>query len=248
MPLDSLPMGVWRATDLPAADPSAIVPTGHGTLDAALPGGGWPLRAVVDVLQPQPGIAELRLLAPALASVISAGQELVMVGPPTPPHPAGMQQLGIHAHRVTWIRADTPLDRLWTVEQLLRASSPTAVVAWLPRARADQIRRLQVCAQDCEGPIFLVRPAEVAREPSAAPLRVLLETSLDWEIQLQLIKCRGGVGGRITIPAVPRSIEPILTLRSRRPAAIFASRKAALQPSARREPAYAVDRTASLGA
>lgn len=247
MPLDSLPKGVWRATDLPA-DSSATVPTGHATLDATLPGGGWPVRAVTDLLQPQPGVAELRLLAPALASVTGAGQELVMVGPPMPLHPVGMQQLGIDAQRITWITADAPLDRLWAVEQLVRAGSAGAVVAWLPRVRADQIRRLQVCAQDCDGPIFLVRPAEVAREPSAAPLRVLLETSPDWEIQLQLIKCRGGVGGRITIPAVPRSIEPVLTPRSRRPAAIFASRKAALQPSVRREPAYAVDRTAPLGA
>lgn len=247
MPLDSLPKGVWRANDLPA-DACATVPTGHATLDTALPGGGWPVRAVIDLLQPQPGVAELRLLAPALARVVAAGQELVMVAPPMRLHPVGMQQLGIDAHRVTWITADTPLDRLWAVEQLVRAGSAGAVVAWLPRVRADQIRRLQVCAQNCDGPIFLFRPAEVAREPSAAPLRVLLETSLDWEIHLQLIKCRGGVGGRLTIPAVPRSIEPILTPRSRRPAAIFASRKAALQPSVHREPAYAVDRTAPLGA
>ncbi|AVS68876.1 hypothetical protein C8245_18390 [Paracidovorax avenae] len=248
MTLDSLPRGVWRATEMPDAL-DATVPTGHATLDAALPGGGWPLRAVIDLLQPQPGVAELRLLGPALAAVSAAGEDLVLVGPPMPPHPAGMQQLGIDAHRVTWITADIPLDRLWAVEQLIRAGSAGAIVAWLPRARADQIRRLQVCAQGCDGPVFLVRPAEVAREPSAAPLRVLVEPALDWEIHLQLLKCRGSVSsGRLTIPTVPPAIEPILTARSRRPAALIASRRTAQLPANRRTPSHAVDRTAPLRA
>ncbi|WP_284428278.1 translesion DNA synthesis-associated protein ImuA [Acidovorax sp. SUPP950] len=245
--LDFLPRGVWRATELPDAQ-GATLPTGHTVLDAALPGGGWPLREVIEVLQPQPGVAELRLLSPALAAVAATGEDLVLVGPPMPPHPAGIQQLGIDACRLTWIAADTPLDRLWTVEQLVRAGSAGAIVAWLPRARADQIRRLQVCAQGCDGPVFLVRPAEVAREPSAAPLRVLLEPALDWEIQLQLIKCRGSVGGRLTIPTVPPAIEPILTARSRRPAALIASRRTAQLPANGRTPSHAVDRTAPLRA
>ncbi|WP_280513498.1 translesion DNA synthesis-associated protein ImuA [Paracidovorax oryzae] len=246
--LDSLPRGVWRATEMPDAH-GATLPTGHTVLDAALPGGGWPLRSVIDVLQPQPGVAELRLLSPALAAVAATGEDLVLVGPPMPPHPAGIQQAGIDACRLTWIEADTPLDRLWTVEQLVRAGSSGAIVAWLPRARGDQIRRLQVCAQDCAGPVFLVRPAEVAREPSAAPLRVLLEPALDWEIHLQLLKCRGSVSGvRLTIPTVPPAIEPILTARSRRPAALIASRRTAQPRASGRTPSHAVDRTAPLRA
>ncbi|MVT28902.1 recombinase RecA [Acidovorax citrulli] len=167
----------------------ATLPTGHAVLDAALPGAGWPLRAVIDVLQPQPGVAELRLLSPCPGCGRGDGRGPGAGGASdATPTPAGIQQLGIDACRVTWIAADTPLDRLWTVEQLVRAGSSGAIVAWLPRARGDQIRRLQVCAQDCAGPVFLVRPAEVAREPSAAPLRVLLEPALDWEIHLQLLK------------------------------------------------------------
>ena len=240
VPLPPLPNGVWRATELPAAQ-GPTLPTGHLLLDAVLPGGGWPLGAVVDILQPQPGIAELRLLGPALASVVGTGHDLAFVSPPMPPHPAGIEQLGIDARQLVWIRADAPLDRLWAVEQLVRAGSAGAVVAWLPRAAPDQIRRLQVCAQACEGPVFLCRPADAARESSAAPLRVLLEPGLAWEIQVQLLKCRGRVASeRLSIPSVPPGMAPILTPRTRHPAALLAARRAR---EARPAP-HALDRTA----
>ncbi len=58
---------VWRANELAQAV-DATVATGHATLDAALPGGGWPLGALVELLQAQPGQGEWRLLLPALVA------------------------------------------------------------------------------------------------------------------------------------------------------------------------------------
>ncbi|HEY9105608.1 MAG TPA: hypothetical protein VIN58_02930, partial [Roseateles sp.] len=56
---------LWRGSSLgAAADPTLA--SGFAALDAELPGGGWPLRAVTELLTPQTGVLEWRLLAPAL--------------------------------------------------------------------------------------------------------------------------------------------------------------------------------------
>ena len=50
-----------------------------------------------------------------------------------------------------------------------------AVLAWLPEARPEQIRRLQVNALSSDAPAFLVRPERVGQQSSAAPLRLRRE-------------------------------------------------------------------------
>lgn len=64
-------------------------------------------------------------------------------------------------------------ERLWKTEQLVNSNACGALLSWLPQARPEQLRRLQVCAQACDDPVFLMRP-EAARfeaSPSPAPLR-----------------------------------------------------------------------------
>src|SRR4029434_829890 len=48
----SLPY-VWRGEDL--ATEGAVLPSGHAALDAQLPGGGWPVGSMVEVLQERAG-------------------------------------------------------------------------------------------------------------------------------------------------------------------------------------------------
>ncbi|MCX8004215.1 MAG: hypothetical protein N2688_04540, partial [Burkholderiaceae bacterium] len=67
MVLAPLSNRVWRAGDLPAADAVGVVSSGHTALDAELPGGGWPLAALTELLFDAPGFGELSLLLPALA-------------------------------------------------------------------------------------------------------------------------------------------------------------------------------------
>lgn len=45
-----------------------------------LPGGGWPTGAQIDLLVQQPGIGEIRLVAPALRRV--AARKILFIGPP----------------------------------------------------------------------------------------------------------------------------------------------------------------------
>jgi len=60
---------LWRASQL-ARGRGRVVDTGYPALSAELPGGGWPVGALVDLLVQQPGVGELRLLRPALSAVI----------------------------------------------------------------------------------------------------------------------------------------------------------------------------------
>lgn len=59
---------LWRASQV-GGGRRAVTASGFATLDAQLPGQGWPHGELTELLLAQPGIGELRLLAPALAAI-----------------------------------------------------------------------------------------------------------------------------------------------------------------------------------
>ena len=68
----SLHPAVWRASQI-GGGARPVTPSGFDRLDAQLPGGGWPHGVLTELLLPQPGIGELRLLAPGLMAVAGGG-------------------------------------------------------------------------------------------------------------------------------------------------------------------------------
>lgn len=217
---------LWRGDQIGRPIEGAV-PTGFDALDAVLPGGGWPCRSLTELLQMQPAVAEWRLLAPAMRALVAQGKQIVIVGPPRMPHLPGLQGQGIDERHLVWIRAEAPLERLWVTEQLLRANAAGMVLAWLPQARQEQVRRLQVCSQNCDAPVVLCRPIDVAFEPSAAPLRVELRLGLDWELRVHVRKRKGApLEDELLLPSVPASLDAILPPRVRRPSALIAARLA----------------------
>lgn len=218
---------LWHGDELGAAE-TPTVATGFDALDRELPGGGWPRQAVTELLSAQPTLLEWRLLAPALRHICASGKPIVVVGPPKAPHMPGLQQQGLDERTLVWVRADSPAERLWCTEQLIRSNACGALLAWLPQARPAQLRRLQVAAQRCEGLVVVCRPATARFEASAAPLRVEAGLGLDWELQLHILKRRGAVHeGTLRLPSVPASLASILTPRLRRPGALAPAREAA---------------------
>lgn len=213
---------VWRASDL-AHPPADTVSSGFESLDPQLPGGGWPRRSLTELLSPQPGILEWRLLGPALRTIVAAGEQVVVIGPPKQPHLPGLRHEGIDERSLVWIQAETPAERLWTVEQLVKASAAGALLAWLPQARPEQLRRLQVCAQGCDGPVFLMRPDAAKHEASAAPLRVRADFGLDWQLRVRVLKRRGpALEEEIVLPSIPGGLAAVLTPRLRKPSRLLA--------------------------
>jgi protein ImuA len=220
-----LQAAVWRGSEL-GSPISKVVASGFPALDAELPGGGWPCHCLTEVLQPQPTVVEWRLLAPAIRQVVADGRTIVVIGPPKAPHLPGLRHIGLDERQLVWIQAETPAERLWVTEQLVKANAAGLLVSWLPQARQEQIRRLQVCAQACEGPVFLCRPAASAHEPSAAPLRVQLRFGLDWELHVHLLKRKGPAHeGSVALSSIPGGLESILTPRLRTPSALIAARQ-----------------------
>jgi protein ImuA len=150
---------------------------------------------------------------------------VVLVGPPKTPHLAGLRHVGLDERQLVWIQADAPAQRLWVTEQLIKANAPGLLVSWLPQARQEQIRRLQVCAQACDGPVFLCRPIAAQHEASAAPLRLELGFGVDWELHVHLVKRKGPAHeGVLKLRSIPGGLEAILTPRLRRPSALIAAR------------------------
>ena len=244
-PGDELPRHVaaalWRGNEL-GSPVTSVVSSGFTALDTELPGGGWPCRSLTEVLQAQPTVAEWRLLAPAMRQLVETGQDVVVVGPPSCPHLPGLRHVGLDERRLVWVQSEAPAERLWVTEHLIKANAGGVLVAWLPQARQEQIRRLQVCAQHWDGLIFLCRPAAAEHEPSAAPLRVQLSFGLDWELHVHVLKRKGPTHeGVVTVKSVPGGLDAILTPRLQRPSRIVAQRQSL---PTRKEPHDVVGRPA----
>ncbi len=165
-------------------------PTGHATLDAMLPQGGWPPRALTELLLPMDGVGELQLLLPTLARLSRAGATVVVIAPPYLPYAPAWQTAGVALEQLQLIDAP-PRDALWAFEQCLRSGACAAVLGWPRQADAQALRRLQVAADSgrCLG--FAMRERRHAANPSPAALRleaVRQGASTQWQVR----KCRGG--------------------------------------------------------
>ena len=180
---------VWRADAL-ARPIATVLATGHPALDSELPGGGWPVGAMVEILQAQSGQSEWRLLLPALARARPG--PVLLVGAPHMPFGPGLAAHGLSPERLLWVTASPPAARMWACEQALRCTDVAAVLAWLPQARAEQLRRLQMAASEYAKLLFVMRPAQVQTESSPAVLRVLLALQGNGDdLRLELLKRRG---------------------------------------------------------
>lgn len=196
-------------------------PSGFALLDAQLPGGGWPRRALTELLLPHPGVGEIRLLSPCLVAAQQAGRPVMLFDPPATLSGWALAQLGLAVEQLLVIVTCTPgrpqrtqpraseagLDaRLWALEQALKSTQVGAVLAWLPpQLRTERLRRLQLAAQGHDGVAFVLREMAAAQRPSAAPLRLVLHCGGADVLAVRLLKRRGPpLEGalQLTLPAV----------------------------------------------
>lgn len=211
--------------------------SGHAALDALLPGGGWPLGALTELLSDQCGIGELELLLPALQSLSRRGRCLIWIAPPYMPYAPALLQRGLALERVLWIRTERSQAALWAAEQALRCPAVGAVLTWSEYIVDRSLRRLQLAAESGDTFGILHRPAAAAREPSPAALRLQLQP-LDEDLGVEIRKARGARAGmrlRLSLPlALPAALPALPALAS--PAASTLLRESsnalALHPSA----------------
>ncbi|MEY4358028.1 MAG: hypothetical protein RL469_1354 [Pseudomonadota bacterium] len=180
---------IWRGRSVAR---TATHSTGFPTLDDALPGGGWPLAALTEILTPHPGAGELRLLIPLLRAVGAAvpPRWVAWIAPPFEPYAPALAAAAVPPERQLVVRTTQPL---WALEQTLDSGACAVALAWLERVQAAtrELRRLQLATQRQGTPAFVFRAARAATQASPAELRIAFEPQAGGA-RLQLIKSRGG--------------------------------------------------------
>lgn len=180
---------LWRGADLArAATPG--VPTGFSLLDAEIPGRGWPVGSLTEILWAQEGIGELRILSPALAALSVQGKYLAWIAPPYAPYAPALAAAGIDPARLFVVRTGSEKETLWAIEQALRSNACGAVLAWPASPRYPELRRLQLAAEGGRALAVLFRSQKAAVEPSPAVLRIALGT-VAGGLAVHILKRRG---------------------------------------------------------
>ncbi len=163
--------------------------SGYAALDAALPGHGWPMGAVTELIHDIPGCGEFSLLLPALAR-LSQEHRIIMVDPPWIPYPPALHEHGLVLDNLLLVRTQNRKESLWACEQVLHGMPGGAVLAWPERLSFGELRRLQLAAQSGQKTVFLFRNAAAASSPSPAVLRLQLAAD-EGDLQISVLKCRG---------------------------------------------------------
>jgi hypothetical protein len=214
---------VWRGGAL--AHPAAtVVPSGYRALDRELPSGGWPTGALTEILGLHEGVGELQLVLPALAALTRAGRRIVWLAPPHLPYSPALAAAGVALEHLTVVRAPGRRDALWAAEQVLRAGTCHALLAWLRDIRYAELRRLAVAAEGSQTFVALFRPRAAAHESSPACLRIVLESG-EGTLAARLLKRRGALAAAPLGISIPRPVHAVAgTLPALAPARSAAAR------------------------
>lgn len=177
----------------------ATASTGWQTLDRRLPGGGYPLGAVTELLTAAIGIGELTLLAACLEARLASHihHQIAFVSPPYRLNAPALALGSMDRGRLPVVHCHDDSERVWCVEQMARSRAFTAFVIWGDSLDTTALRRLQLAAEQAVCPVFVYRSLERATQRSPAALRLAI-TCRNGHQQLQVIKCRGPAGAQLS--------------------------------------------------
>lgn len=181
---------VWRANDT-AVDACITVSTGHPALDAELPGGGWPVGDMSEVLTDCCGHGEVSLLLPMLTQASQADGWVVWVAPPWYPNVSALATAGLRTPRMLVIQANSAGERVWALRHALDSGACSAITGWLDRVDTTLLRRLQLAVREAVLPLVLFRPASDAHIASPAVLRLQVSAAAEGEVRIDILKRRG---------------------------------------------------------
>ena len=123
-----------------------------------------------------------------------------------------LQAQGLQTASLITVNAVEPVQRLWACEQALHSPAVGAVLAWLPHAPVDALRRLQHAATRHGGLLWVFRPLQTQHQASPAPLRLRLD---GWSEQgglvVSVLKRRGPpVGHPVHLAPPGESLQAVL--------------------------------------
>lgn len=187
--LASLPSGslLWHGKQTTHRIPTHS--TGYAALDQALPGNGWPLGAITELVNDTAGCGELSLLLPVLAKLSQEDHWVTMIDPPWIPYPCALQSSGLALEKLLLIRTKNRQESLWACEQVVRGIGGVTL-AWPGDLSFSEVRRLQLAAKSTRKTVFMFRDQKALHTSSPAVLRLRLTPDGD-DLQVRVIKCRG---------------------------------------------------------
>lgn len=192
---------IWRTGDV-HADGRQRLPTGFKQLDRFL-GGGWSLGALAELLLPAPGIGELRLLMPALASLARSKPlgRIAWIAPPYIPYAPALAQRGLDVSQMLVVNPLKQADGLWAMEQALRDSPCVAAFGWFGQIDDRAIRRLQLASESGSCWAVIFRQARFADSVSSAPLRIHITPAKNvlYTVDLHILRNRYGSSGSLSV-------------------------------------------------
>ena len=180
---------LWRACDLDKVNSNS---TGDKKLDNILPGGGWPKKGLVEVINQYHGIGELQLLIPLMLSVIKQGKWILWVCPPHIVYAPALQQAGIDTDQILVVNKAVPCkDALWSMERALRSNNCGLVLTWQTWLSVKVLRRLQLAAETGSTLGFIFKSRDNKYSPSRMRIRIKNITNFD-EASITVIKAHDG--------------------------------------------------------
>ena len=188
---------LWRGQQLTQPGSQPTVNSGFSRLDKQLPGHGWPLGGLTELLLAHAGIGELRLLLPALTKLQSSPHSTwsVWINPPFVPYAPALQAAGINPRHLLLVHPKTTEDFLWALEAACKSVSCGAVLAWpvADKLKPRDTRRIQIAAKQGQTLACLFRPLAQRHNNSMAELRLALHPGKHSQhLLVDIIKRRGG--------------------------------------------------------
>ena len=185
--------GVWKGGEFEHT-PRQVHATGHPALDRELPGGGWPVGSLSEVLHDEIGIGEVTLLASVLAQSAEDFRLIAWIDPPHLPYAPALAQAGVPLARCLIVQPASHDDALWAAEQALRSGACGAVLFW-PERRSRTLdyawlRRLQMAAEAGRAVAVLFRSTTASSLATPAHLRVVAGVH-EGSLSLRIPKRRG---------------------------------------------------------
>jgi len=186
---------LWRAGQIDSpARPVAATPSGFDSLDAHLPGHGWPQAGLVELMPSVVGIGELKLLAPTLRVLSRAARWIAWINPPFIPYAPALAALDIDIGKILLVHPKRREDALWAMEQASKSGTCSAALGWLDERllTLTATRRLQLAAKQGKTLGCLFRPEAAANSASMAELRLKLRPGERGALSVSITKRRGG--------------------------------------------------------
>lgn len=139
-----------------------------------LPGGGWPIGTLIDVLPSKASWARCGCWRRHWSRY--------------PPQILSLGSMGLAPFALLWVHSKLGPNALRPAEQVLRSGS--GLLIWPSHVRPESLRRLNLAAQAGDTLFFMLRPIAAAQDASPVPLRLSLRPG-SGGVDVGFVKRRG---------------------------------------------------------